>query len=291
MIVYIASSEKHIGIIKEDLLLQEAYSENGFLSRIETLTNIVKIARPNDIVLLKSIWGYHQDYNIFIDQILKLKKNGVELINNFDYIFWNLDKSKYLDEIKFLKVIPTKSLKVSSSRSTVDIANLINSSTSDFGSSNVVIKPSISASGYHTYLYHLDQDNDETLIKLYNNKKIDFIIQPYRSTISDGEISVVIINGSILYAINRYPGIFIEKREPILIQKENLSDSINEQIKLLNNFFHKKFINLPKICRVDFIKHDFDYEVLEVELIDPDLFFRYISKELLDKSLSEFFAA
>ncbi len=43
---------------------------------------------------------------------------------------------------------------------------------------------------------------------------------------------------------------------------------------------------LPDKCRVDFLKINTSYEILEVELIDPDLFFRYISDATREKVTS-----
>jgi hypothetical protein len=54
---------------------------------------------------------------------------------------------------------------------------------------------------------------------------------------------------------------------------------------LMIDLFLEKFGVLPRICRVDFLKNLTNYEILEVELIDPDLFFRYIPVSLRKKAI------
>ncbi|MEW6096825.1 MAG: hypothetical protein AB1567_09925, partial [bacterium] len=128
--------------------------------------------------------------------------------------------------------------------------------------------------------YDKTKDDRTIIILLQQNKQLDFIAQPYRPDVLTGELSVVIINGIPLYGIKRFPGIFSEKSKPIYIKFANLPDAIKKEVDILETFFLKKFGVFPNICRVDFLKHDIDYEILEVELIDPDLFFRYIPENM-----------
>lgn len=111
------------------------------------------------------------------------------------------------------------------------------------------------------------------------------MIQPFRFQIVKGEISIILINGKIQYGIKRFPGIFTEKKEPEYIDIQKIPKQLIVQINLLLDFFINKFKSLPKICRVDFVKHALDHEFMEIELIDPDLFFRYIPEKILNRCL------
>ncbi len=150
----------------------------------------------------------------------------------------------------------------------------------------MVIKPRISESGYLTFKYDKTKDNKAIIASLQQNKQLNFIAQPYRPDILTGEFSVVIINGIPLYGIKRFPGIFSEKLDPVYIRFISLPGVIKKEVDILKVFLLKKFRVFPNICRVDFLRLNAGYEILEVELIDPDLFFRYIPYGMRDKAIS-----
>jgi hypothetical protein len=286
MTVYIASTEKNMGIIQEDLFIQGAYLKMGVDSKIKTLAQITEEARSDDIVFLKSIWGYHVHYEKFLEQINCLERKNIKLINDYKYIYWNTNKNEYLKAVHFLKIIPTKVLFFNKARSTRDIENMILSSTKDFRDERFVIKPTISASGYLTFIYN-KKSNNVCLQELLEHKNLVFLAQPFRSEIDAGEISLVIINGKIKYGVKRFAGVFTEKQDAEFIDISTIEEGLLFRIKLLLDYFTKKFAFLPKICRVDFVKNRRDYELMEIELIDPDLFFRILPKRLLNECLSE----
>jgi hypothetical protein len=286
MKVYIASSEEHVGNIQEDVCIRDMCIAMGVSSEILTLRNIVKISNPSDVVILKSIWDYHLDYREFLAQVSELKKRRVQLINNYDYIIWNIDKYKYLDDIKHINAIPTHLLQINRIRNIPEIEKKISKIAKTFNANRLVIKPTVSASGYLTSIYGVNQNNDDLLVLLKANKHLDFIVQPYRSSITKGEISVIIINGELLYGVMRFPGVLSEKKIPTYLDLINVPNSIKNTLTVLKKLFMKKFGGLPVVCRVDFLKNNSTYEILEVELIDPDLFFRYIPQNVKETAVS-----
>lgn len=151
----------------------------------------------------------------------------------------------------------------------------------------MVIKPCISESGYLVLKCDKTKDNVDTIALLQKNKHLEFIAQPYRPDVLAGELSIVIINGNVMYGVNRFPGVFTEKKNLEYLNERKIPKQITDQVTLLNNFFVNKFNSLPKICRVDFVKNNSDYEIIEIELIDPDLFFRFIPKKMLHKCLTK----
>ncbi len=287
MTVYIASTEKNKNLIQEDIFIQEAFLSRGLVSKIETLEHIVSETTLGDVVFLKSIWGYHKDYKKFLEHISILKEKKVILINDYEYIHWSIDKSKYFSEINFLKIVPTYKLDLSTVKSIDDIERIIQLIIKDDLNTKFVIKPAIGASGYLACVYDKKDIVNNRINNILDHKNLDFMIQPFRSQVVEGEISTILINGKIQYGVKRFPGIFTEKKDSEYIDQQKIPKQITNQVKLLHNFFVDKFKSLPKICRVDFVKHDLDYELMEIELIDPDLFFRCVPKEIVDKCLLE----
>lgn len=286
MKIYIASSEKHVGKIQEDIYMRDSFKNKGFFCEIIALKNIVRIAKPSDVVILKSIWGYHLHHRIFLKQISILRNKKVKLINNYDFISWNIDKYKYLNELRNINTIPTKLLKFKNTKKVSQIRKIILQMGEILHTDTLVIKPRISESGYLTFKYDVKMDNKSIITLLKQNQELNFIIQPYRSGVLAGELSVIMINGIVLYGIKRFPGIISEKSDPVYKKFTSLPVAIKKQVDILKTFFLEKFGVLPNICRVDFLKFKTGYEILEVELIDPDLFFRYIPQSLKSKVTS-----
>ena len=289
MKIYIASSEKNIGKIQEDIYMRDAYRNKGFFSEITTLKDLVNCSESTDIVILKSIWGYHINYQKFLEEISNLRKKGAILVNDYDFIFWNIDKCKYLNEINHINVVPTEFLQFKESSTIREIGDVISEESKKLNADVLVIKPCISESGNLTFKYDLNDNNEAVITALKDNRQLNFIAQPYRFSVSEGEVSVIVINGVPLYGIRRFTGVFSDKLDPVHIKLADVPITMIREIATLKEFFLKRFGAFPNICRVDFIKVDGGYEILEVELIDPDLFFRYIPESMRKKVTSMLF--
>lgn len=279
MKVYIASSKKYARKIQEDVYLRDALGSKKISSKITTLKNIVNISKSFDTVILKSIWGYHINHKEFLKQIADLRKKKVKLINDYSFVFWNVDKYRYLKEIEFIGIIPTIPLQIKSAKTVSAIRNVLVRASKTLNAEIIVIKPRISESGYLTFLYDKERRN-KIIAAVRNNRHRDFIAQPYRPSITKGEISVIMISGVPLYGIKRFPGVLSKKIDPIYLNLVTIPRAVRKGSAALTKFFSEKFKALPDICRVDFLKNGLQYEILEVELIDPDLFFRYIPEKI-----------
>lgn len=286
MKIYIASSKKHAGKIQEDIDIRNACKSHGLASKIATLEDISESVASSDVVIFKSIWGYHTNYTKFIDQIITLNKKGVTLLNDADFICWNIHKHKYLSEVRDLGIVPTECINIKKIVKESEMKRLLSRIGRKFGVNHVVIKPSVGASGYLTKAYPLKKAGVQALLLLNQSKHFDFIVQPYRTSITEGELSAIVINGNILYGVVRFPGILHFKKDTEYVHVSSVPSLVKEKICKLNNFFIKKFGEYPNICRVDFLKHGFTYEILEIELIDPDLFFRHIPKKVKTGAIS-----
>ncbi len=289
MKIYIASSEKYVGKIQEDIYICNACRNMGFFSEIATLKDIANRSESADTVILKSIWGYHTDYHEFIEEISKLRKKSVILVNDYNFVFWNIDKCKYLNEINHINVVPTVSLQLTNVDTMAKISAVISEIGKRFNTNTLVIKPCVSESGYLTFKYDINNNNEAVITALKDNGQLNFIAQPYRFSISEGEVSIIVINGVPLYGIRRFPGVFSDKLDPVHIKLVDVPIAIRREVSALKKFFLKKFGTLPNICRVDFLNADTGYEILEVELIDPDLYFRYIPEYIKNNAVSSLF--
>ncbi len=288
MKVFIASLGDFVGRIKEDLYIKDTFIENGKQAEIESLWSLPELVKVGDTVMIKSIWGYHLEADRFLEVLNDLENKGVSLINKSVFIKWNLYKHLYLKEIQnHIPVIPTFLLDLKNEEG---IEEKINNISSQCGSKKLVIKPTVSASGFKTYLYDVGTNDQETISNIKGNKNIQFIVQPYRDLISKGELSVILLMGEVLYGIIRRPGVLLDEMSPEVVLIDKIPNKVIGHVKQINDFFASKFGLLPDICRLDFVEYQDEYEILEIELIDPDLHIKHLDQDLRKKALSAFYS-
>lgn len=285
---YLASSEKHVGKIEEDKLIANKIIKNGRVAKICTLNNIVKTATAKDIVILKSIWGYHLVIEEFLRQLKVLERKNIALVNSYKFVYWNIDKKKYIsDSSNDITFVPTRFLDKDLIQDSDYVYSLLNTFKKDLKHNNLVIKPAISASGYNTYL--IDVSNKKalgSLVHRLSNFNCDYLVQPFFESICDGEISIISISGELLYGVKRFPGVIGEKKDTEYLDLSKVPVRAIRQAKDALSWMKTRFGEYPIILRIDLIKTlDGDYNILELELIDPDLFFRKIPKGVSDRAV------
>ncbi len=289
MKLYIASSEKYVGNIKEDIYIRDMFVSKGVPTKIATLKDILVVAEPLDVVMIKSIWGYHLDFRTFLSQLDILEQRNIRLINKYDFVRWNINKNLYLKDVaQFIPIVPMTLLKIEEDDGAAEVKGKILDAAYLFKTEMLVIKPVISASGFLTYKYDVNMNNEDVITLIMKNSNLEFIIQPYYPSVSDGELSVVAIRGDIHYGVIRRPGLFALKGEVEYVDTKDISFQVIEVFNELKEFFFNKFSTLPDICRIDFLKKNDKYEVLEIELIDPDLYLKNIDINMQEKVLSTF---
>lgn len=284
--IIIASSQEYCNKIKEDLFIKKyVESKKHYKCVILPWKNLYKYTSTQDTVILKSIWGYHKEYKLFLKTIQTLSHNNIKLINDYKFIFGNIDKSVYLDIIKKqIDIINFISFKFINFVNFNQFLKYIKNTFVINGVNKYVIKPSISESGDNIYIINTLFDLKNIFLKLRNDKNV-YLMQPLVEEAKNGEYSVIIINGIILYGIIRFPGIIFQKKGSKYISLKMLDKNIIKDSYNLVNLINSIFQQIPVIMRLDFIKIRDNYKLLELELIDPDLFLKYVPLNIRNKVL------
>lgn len=245
--VNIVSSSKYKNKIKEDLILQKYLLKAGYRSKIVAWEDNMSA----DVNIIRSVWGYHHDIDKFLSYV-----GSIKTINDSKIIRENVDKKKQYELLEKNNI------------SRIDTLFLDNISDYKYSSEMVVVKPVVSASGENTFIIKCEADLEKV------RKLSNIMIQPYISDISDGEVSVVSINGKIKYGIKRFPGVFTEyKREEYIPTGDLCMEIIDNAKKIISIDEYKE----ASFMRIDFVKDGSEYKVMEVELVDPNLFVETIS--------------
>ncbi len=258
--INIVSSNKYKNKIKEDLILQKYLLKEGYHTKIISFEDNYQ---GNDLNIIRSVWGYHHN----VERFLKFINNN-KTINNKDIIINNINKKKQYQILKENDI------------TVIDTIFLDNIKDYKYNGKRLVIKPVISASGDNTFI--ISNVNDLDNVKELTN----IMIQPFISSVTAGEISIIVIDKKIKYGIKRFPGVFTKYKKEEYISINNLDKSI---IDTANNIILIKEYKEALFMRIDFIFDNNCYKVMEVELVDPNLFIETINDKKLKKEVYKSF--
>jgi glutathione synthase/RimK-type ligase-like ATP-grasp enzyme len=220
-----------------------------------------------DVVVIRSCWDYHLKIDRFRSWIEQLERGGVRLLNPPDVVRWNMHKG-YLFEVARAggRIPPTRVAPQGA-------PNSLRDELRDAGWRSAVIKPAISASGHSTRLvYGEPGDEDE---QAYDAMRAngDVLLQAYVPEVRrNGEWSLVFFDGRYSHAALKRAaagefrvhiewGGTVETAEPppALVRQ---AQALIEALGLGATY-----------ARVDGTEVDGDLVVMELELIEPELFF------------------
>jgi glutathione synthase/RimK-type ligase-like ATP-grasp enzyme len=228
-----------------------------------------------DLIVLRTPWDAVYTPDAFVDWTRR--SSAVRPVwNGPDVVAWNIHK-RYLLEVEAagVPVVPTV---LCEARSTVSLQSHMRR----LGSRQVVVKPAIDAGGEH--LMTVTEANtpagEQHLRELLAAG--DVLIQPFLSSVlTAGELSVVGLNGDIRYAVRKRPaagevrihpeyGGLVEE-VPLTTELRNLASRALAVVK--HDWLY---------ARVDLLLADQgSWVVGEVELIEPDLYLRFVAGSAL----------
>ena len=224
-------------------------------------------------VIIRSTWNYQEKFENFIKVLSEIDTSSAFLYNSIDIVKWNINK-QYLNDLeeKKIEIVPSMFYMNFNSKEIYELF-------SSFNSKKLIIKPCISANADSTYILDQNSFNDiiDTLKVFF--KKREFIIQPFIENIKfEGEYSLIFFGNKLSHALLKTP-----RNGDFRVQEEHggiLKPIINPEIDLIK-FGERVIENLPEPClysRVDIVKHNNKFLLMEVELIEPSLYFNMDSK-------------
>lgn len=219
-----------------------------------------------DYLIFRNTWDYYQKEEVFNSWLHKIELLGIKTFNPISVIQKNKHKF-YLKEIEKegISILPSIFLE---KNSTSNLHDLIPKSWE-----KMVIKPAFSAGSYLTKLIDRSElASIQTEFKEYFATK-DFLIQEFRPEIKElGETSFIFFDGKFSHAVNKKP---VENDFRVQIQyggKYTLIEPNADlllQAELILSKVHEKLL----YARVDGIVIENKLHLMEIELIEPDLYF------------------
>ncbi len=218
-------------------------------------------------VIIRSTWDYQEDADAFMRVLEEIEKSKAILLNSLAIVQWNINKN-YLREVesKGAKIIPTIWLERFN-------FNSVQSYFDYFDTKQIVIKPTISANSDNTFWLKKNSfDQNKKLLKT-SLKNRQLMVQPFvPAIIEQGEYSLFYFANQYSHCILKTP-----KSGDFRVQEEHGGhlQSITPSKDLLTAA-QKALQTIPEkvlYARIDLVQHQGEYQLMEIELIEPSLYF------------------
>jgi len=221
-------------------------------------------------VIIRSPWDYQNDAAAFLEVLHNIEQSTAHLENNLATVEWNIDK-KYLRELESNNVVIVETLW----RENLTTQQ-VNTYFTELNVEQLVIKPRISANADNTFW--LTKENYSTffpqLEKAFSTS--EFLVQPFmESVIKEGEFSLFYFNGQYSHAILKTPkdSDFRVQEEhggrlTAIVPETSLTKHAEQALSAIN-----AQIGVPLYARVDFVRCEQGFALMEAELIEPSLYF------------------
>lgn len=224
-----------------------------------------------EVVVIRTPWDYYLAPHEFMATLRSIA-SSTRLENPLPVIDWNLDKRYLLDlASRGVPIVPTV------------VAGTVGEAEAAYDAlrnrhARIILKPLISANASRTHLL----DSSKSLPEL--DGSAGWLIQPFLEQITrEGEVSLFYFGGDYSHAIVKRPaqGDFrvqeehggrlarIEPQDDLLRAGRNVIDAVGQPLLY---------------ARVDLVRHDNRWLLMELELIEPSLYFN------MDPSSPERFA-
>lgn len=216
-------------------------------------------------VILRLCWDYHLRLDEFLDWVSRLEKVKINVFNDTEVIRWNTNKSYLLDLEERGVAIPVT--QIVSSENLSDVSDIIQA----FDSKVLIVKPAVGAAAYKVRKFARDDPKMVTYIKQLL-KHSDVLMQEFIPEIANGEISASFFGNQLSHVVIKIPqvddfrsnhGGHIESYEPDQNMKQRLVDTY---AKCGVDTLH---------ARLDVIDTGDELVLIELELIDAELFMEY----------------
>ena len=224
--------------------------------------------RNYGLVVLRSTWDYQHHATKFLQTLAAIEQSGTPLQNSLAIVRWNMQKSYLRDlDARGVKIVPTLWRERLAPGELLPLFEAA-------GSSEAVIKPVVSGNAQGAY--RLDRATAQAraaeIEAYFANRPL--MMQPFEAGIlTEGEFSLIYFNGELSHGILKVP-----KAGDFRVQEEHGGDirAITPEPALVaaGGAAMRAIGQSLLYARVDLVRSDDEFRVMELELIEPALYLR-----------------
>lgn len=264
--IALATYERAPGLATDDRALVPALAAEGVDAEAAVWSDESVLWETFDGVVVRSCWDYHLRLDEFRAWLARLDASRVPVWNSPALILWNSHKSYLLDLAqRGIATVPTTIVPRGHGTDVERIA------TAE-GWNRFVVKPAVSASGFETHSLRLPLEASDRAMLARISTLGDLLLQPFADEVPrDGELSLTFIDGAFSHAtIKRAAaGAFLVQTEHGgSVASTSAPQALIDQGAAAINALPQ----VPLYARVDGIARGDALLLMELELIEPNLF-------------------
>jgi glutathione synthase/RimK-type ligase-like ATP-grasp enzyme len=223
-----------------------------------------------ELVVVRTPWDYFDRVTEFLDWAAAVER-VTTLVNPVDVLRWNSHKG-YLAELtaKGVPTVPTRLVPGDS----VDVADQVR----EVPWEEIVVKPAVDGGARHAWRGMRDDPALSRVAERLTDQG-DIVVQPFVPAIVDGERSLVFLGGRLSHAVRKVPqpGDYRSQRHLGGSEADHQADSTELQVALA------AMAAAPvrrTYARVDLVDWEGAPVLIELEVIEPDLFLRGVPERV-----------
>ncbi|WP_435361480.1 ATP-grasp domain-containing protein [Haloarchaeobius sp. DFWS5] len=226
--------------------------------------------RRYDAVVVRSCWDYHENVVEFGRWVDALDAADVVLFNSPAALHWNRHKFYLRDlEARGIETVPTEYVARADSRPLEAILD-------DRDWDDAVVKPAVSAGAEDTW--RTDRSRADSHQKRYAELRdhADLLVQQYAHEVEDGEWSLMFAGGEYTHSVLKRPegGDFrVQEHFGGTYAAAEPDDELVEQAASVVEAATDELGEESLYARVDGVDADGTLVLIELELIEPSLFY------------------
>jgi glutathione synthase/RimK-type ligase-like ATP-grasp enzyme len=234
----------------------------------EILFDVVSWSAPDvnwtkyEFAVVRTTWDYTKRRDEFLAKMNQIHNSGCKVYNSPEILKWNSHKS-YLKELQSSGVQIIESYFLDE-----ETPITLNAKLND--NNKFVLKPIVGASADHIRILEKAE-----LLRCISNLEnpVDWFVQPFMEEVLEGERSIFFFNSKFSHAAKKVPktGDFRVQEEHGGIITSYLPDT--EELEF-SNLALKSIKEKLLYARIDFLKTKTGPQLIELELIEPSLYFR-----------------
>lgn len=270
----LATSKNALELSEEDFTLIDALTALGVTAKLVAWDDPDFEWMQASHVLIRTTWDYHLRLGEFMEWLDRVSARST-VWNSPALIRWNCDK-RYLLELEAAGV-PIVATHLATEELDVSAACLA------LGWESIVIKPSVAAGAYETLVFELPshagpaQSHYDRL-----RQKGPVLLQPYIDGITvEGETSLVYFDGIFSHAVKKQPKAGDFRVQIEFGGKYTVVQPTDAQTETADRII-AALPEVPLYARIDLVDVGGRPSLMELELIEPELFFLFVPEAAVE---------
>jgi glutathione synthase/RimK-type ligase-like ATP-grasp enzyme len=219
-----------------------------------------------DVVVIRSTWDYHLVPEEFLAVLRQIQQAGARLENSFDLVQWNIRKT-YLRDLAQRGVLSVPTV-WGTELGPVDERTILEC----LGTDQVILKPVIGANAANAYRLSRGSTAWSEAVQTFAER--DYLAQPFLGDVlREGEYSLIYFNGRLSHCILKTPlahDFRVQEEHGGTIRAVAASSALVQAGERVLAAVRQ----VPLYARVDLVRMERSFGLMELELIEPSLYLR-----------------